>query len=800
MNDFTEFEKKQQEIKDIHNIYRQTIENAQGVPYKLNYKTEKYDFISDKCEELLGIPRDKLTLAEVRKIVKNPIVTDPNGPINYQEYNQLFKSGQIDKYQVEFQIDHPDGETKWISDRSLTIKEKGKVIGSMGILQDISEIKTADEKLKYIHNIYRQTILNARGIPYMFKYEDDSYTYLGEGFYELFGIDYGEITFDDVRKNIVQSIVVDPERHDDYEEYVRKFKKGEFDNYKVDLKIKSESGNSKWVADRAMPIKNGKSGKVIGAMGILQDITEQKQAEEALRKSEERFKLAIEGTQDGLWDWNLRTNHAYHSERFATMLGYEYGELPFTSKAWEELLHPDDVEIARQNVENYLKQKVDHYISTFRLRCKDGTYKWITGRGKALFDETGAAYRFLGFNTDITEQKKFEELNQKLEKQLRKKQKLETLGTLAGGIAHDFNNILTPIMGYSDMAMHSMDEDNPFYDYFNEISRAAVRAKDLVYQMLNFSRQSEQQRTPMNIVPVIKEALKLMRPSIPTTINIKTKIDKIEDKVLADATKIHQVIVNLCTNAFQAMEEKGGNLTIELKKVSIDEETSKNYLDLNPGEHLKLSIADTGIGMDAITKERIFEPFFTTKKVNKGTGLGLAVVHGIIQNHEGTITVYSEPDFGTTFNIFLPVFKGEDVNENPEAREEAFKKGTESILVVDDKAAVTKLLHKMLKALGYQTTVANSSQKGFELFQNNPEEYQLLITDLTMPEMTGLELAERIHQIKPGTPVIMVTGYGNRVKQEEKEKAGITKLIGKPILLSEISQAVRNIFDRMKKE
>jgi CheY-like chemotaxis protein/anti-sigma regulatory factor (Ser/Thr protein kinase) len=317
--------------------------------------------------------------------------------------------------------------------------------------------------------------------------------------------------------------------------------------------------------------------------------------------------------------------------------------------------------------------------------------------------------------------------------------------------------------------------------------------------MLNFSRQTEQKRTPLDIVPIIKEALKLLRPSIPATIEIFSDLNAGKNIVLADPTKMHQVVVNLCTNAYQAMETKGGKLSIELKPVKIDEETSKNYLDLKAGEYLKLSITDTGNGMDARTRDRIFEPFFTTKEVNQGTGLGLAVVHGIVQSHEGTITVYSEPGEGSTFNVFLPVFS--DQGNVEQTREpENFLPGTESILIVDDKVSVTKILEKMLDTLGYKTTIVNSSNQGLKLFEKNPDSFNMLITDLTMPELTGLELSRKIHQIRRGLPIIMITGYGNKLSRKEQEAAGITKLIGKPVLMGEISQLVRDLFDRMENE
>ncbi|MFP4547039.1 MAG: ATP-binding protein [Fidelibacterota bacterium] len=414
------------------------------------------------------------------------------------------------------------------------------------------------------------------------------------------------------------------------------------------------------------------------------------------------------------------------------------------------------------------------------------------------FDSRGKFDGMISIIRDITRDYENEKERIRLGKMVNRSQKLETIGTLAGGIAHDFNNILTPILGYADMVLNAGLDSEFARDNIEEIYKASVRAKDLVAQILSFSRHAEQDRQPIYVNTVVNEALKLLRSTIPTTINIIAEVDKECPKILGDASKIHQVVVNLCTNAYQAMEDEGGTLFVDLKTVEIKKEESLEYLELKPGQHINITIKDTGIGMDNDTLDKIFEPFFTTRDVNKGTGLGLSVVHGIVKSHEGTIIVDSEVGKGTEFNIYFPV-----IDSNNEKKIEEIgplEEGHEKILLVDDKETVTKMISKFLGTLGYSVISVNSSIKALELYSSNPKEYDLLITDLTMPEMTGYTLAQKIHDINENFPILMMTGYGAKITREEQQAVGIKKIISKPILIDELSQQIREMFDEFNHE
>jgi CheY-like chemotaxis protein len=349
-------------------------------------------------------------------------------------------------------------------------------------------------------------------------------------------------------------------------------------------------------------------------------------------------------------------------------------------------------------------------------------------------------------------------------------------------------------LGYTDIALSRLKRSDPLYKDLKHVMGGANRAKDLVQQILTFSRQIEQEYRPLKLHLMVKEVIKLLRPSIPSTIEIRERIDTSCDKVLADPSQIHQVLVNLCTNGFHAMEKSGGVLTIELKQVKVDGLTVQFYPNLEEKEYVRLTVSDTGMGMDDETLDRIFEPFYTTKDIDKGTGLGLSVVHGIVRSHHGDIVVYSEPGKGSTFHVYLPVQKTEV--KTSEEKEQKIQGGDETILVVDDEEIVTDVLQKMLKQIGYQVSVRNSSIEALKIFHQQVKKYDLIISDLTMPNMTGLELAKEVHQVRGDLPIVIMTGYGENITGDIVKHYGISKIMGKPIEMEKLALVIRQILDK----
>ena len=382
----------------------------------------------------------------------------------------------------------------------------------------------------------------------------------------------------------------------------------------------------------------------------------------------------------------------------------------------------------------------------------------------------------------------------KYERQLQQVLKIQAIGTLAGGIAHDFNNILFPIVGYTELTMDEVPDDSVAHNNLEEVLKAAHRAKDLVQQILTFSRQSGLERKPVKVHLIIKEALKLLRASIPASIEIINNIDDDCHPVMGDATQIHQVIMNLCTNAYQAMQDKGGTLEVNLSEVDVGYEETVKKIGMQPGKHLQLLVRDEGCGMDAVVLDRIFEPYYTTKEQGKGTGLGLSVIHGIVKNHRGDISVTSSLGKGTTFKVYLPITEDADMANELEPSNGAAK-GNERILLIDDEEQIVSMEQKMLENLGYEVTARTDSTEALKEFSLQPQNFDLVITDMTMPQMTGDELAQKLLDIKPDIPVILCTGFNEDITEEKALAMGIQKFVMKPVIKNDLATTIRTVLD-----
>jgi signal transduction histidine kinase/nitrogen-specific signal transduction histidine kinase/ActR/RegA family two-component response regulator len=387
---------------------------------------------------------------------------------------------------------------------------------------------------------------------------------------------------------------------------------------------------------------------------------------------------------------------------------------------------------------------------------------------------------------------------ERLEARLRQAQKMEAIGTLAGGIAHDFNNVLLPIMGHAEMLMMGLPSDSHIQYNLQQIYQAGSRAKDMVRQILAFSRKDRQEKNPVRLGQIIADAVSLLRGSLPATIDIQYDIKTKEDKILANPTQIHQVILNLCTNASHAMCEKGGELRIELDDFVFLGSVNM-FRHVAPGRYLRLIVRDSGTGIEHDIMGKIFEPYFTTKGPGEGTGMGLAVVHGIVLDHKGDIAVESEPGEGATITILLPVYESIENSENINVQSPVeIKKGNEKILLVDDEKIVVDVLKTMLENLGYQVTARTSSVEAFEAFRNNPHRFDLIITDMTMPNMTGKDLAAEVLAVSPGMPIILCTGFSERMDEESARAMGIKAFIMKPVMIDQLAAVVREVLDREK--
>lgn len=481
------------------------------------------------------------------------------------------------------------------------------------------------------------------------------------------------------------------------------------------------------------------------------------------------------------------------------------GIIEYVNPAFEKITGYDRLEAIGQHASFFRSDKHDPaYYEKMWTTIRDGNV-WagqIINRRKdgklieqdanisPIIDSAGKQIGFVIIKRDVTEQVK-------IESQLRQAQKMEAIGTLAGGIAHDFNNILSGIMGYSELALMNLPDTEKVTTDIKKVIAAATRAKDLVRQILTFSRQREVERKPVKVKLIIKEVLRFIRASLPSTILIEHDINS-DSNVLADPTQIHQVIMNLCTNAGYAMRENGGALYVSLHDMSIDNQAALPHPDLSTGKYVQLTVRDTGYGIAPDIVNRIFDPFFTTKKLGEGTGMGLSVVHGIVKSYNGSIVVKSQPNVGSTFSIFLPVI--EEVYHMTKDSAPDLPRGTETILFVDDEDLMVDIAKQMFEWLGYTVFTFTDSLAAIEAFKRDPQKFDLIISDMTMPHLTGDKLAAKLLHIRPGIPIIITTGFSENITEEDLKSLGVKQLVMKPLVLDEIAQTIRMLLDENKPE
>jgi PAS domain S-box-containing protein len=467
------------------------------------------------------------------------------------------------------------------------------------------------------------------------------------------------------------------------------------------------------------------------------------------------------------------------NDAYCRMSGYSRKEL--LGKRLFELEAMETPEKMKNHLQ-YLTEKGEDCFETKHHR-KDG---------KAIDLEINAQYRPLEggllalFLRDITDR------NQ-IEARLQQSQKMEAIGTLAGGIAHDFNNILQPMLGFCELLKDDLPSDSSQQNFVDGILDAAMRAKELVNQILSFSRQAAEEAKPTKLQPIIKEALKLLRSSIPKTIDIEQAIDPECGIVFADPTQIYQIIMNLCSNAYQAMEDGGGTLKVTLKQIHLAE-NNPAFLEMRPGDYVLLKVSDTGVGIPPTMMSKIFDPYFTTKDKIKGTGLGLSIVQSITKRYNGDIRIYSEPGQGTEIHVYLPIM-GKHGDAGSVAEKKIIHGGNERVLLVDDEKPVAEMIHQMMERLGYRVTTRPGALDGLETFRSRPEDFDLVVTDLTMPHMTGIQLAGEIIKIRKDIPIILCTGFSEQTRNDKLKSVGIRAKLAKPVITNVLAEAIRNAID-----
>ncbi len=529
------------------------------------------------------------------------------------------------------------------------------------------------------------------------------------------------------------------------------------------------------------------------------DIAARQQTERALKESERRFEEFFSHSPVGvaLYDGKGKLTHVNHAclKMFGVPDTQQFARFdpfhnPFIPARMKRVVEQRDTAQFEMEID-FDTARTDNLFVTSRrkvghldvLMLNLGLDKEYTQRGYLLQVQ------------DITTRVQTKQALQRSERQLQQAQKMEALGTLAGGIAHDFNNILTPILGYTEIMLHSMDDSAPNAEFLKEIQKASNRAKDLVQEILTFSRRNEHENKPVHLAPIIKEVATLQRASLPDRVKVECAIRTDQDVVISNPTQIHQVMMNLCTNAGYVMRDSGGLLEVLASDFVIGDRAQSDFPDLEPGRYLHIMVKDTGCGMDAATIERIFEPFFTTKPSGEGTGMGLAVVHGIIAGLKGALTVESVIGEGTTFHIVLPVVE-QQAAEDTETADVIAGSGDKSILFVDDEVAVAQMAVRMLRALDYRPSLASSGEDALMMLKESPGAYDLIITDLSMPGISGRELAQAVKELQPDIPILLCTGYNQQYSEAEALRDGFSDMIQKPIVMRQLADAVATALDQ----
>ena len=576
--------------------------------------------------------------------------------------------------------------------------------------------------------------------------------------------------------------------------------RGETPHFHAEFRILRPDGSIRWVLDNGVPIRNER-GQVYRISGITKDVTERKQAEAALRESEERLGLAIEGAELGMWDRDIRTGEAVYNDRWAEMLGYPLDEIEPTTEAWQELIHPDDLARVRQALDAHFAGETPFYEAEYRMRAKSGAWKWILARGRVVQrDADGIPLRITGTHLDVTARKQAEEERVELELQVQHAQKLESLGVLAGGIAHDFNNLLVAIVGNADLALDALPPGSQAHRNIAEIETAAQRAAELCRQMLAYSGKGRFVVAPMQINDIVEEITHLLAVSISKKATVRYNLAEELPAIEVDPTQVRQVIMNLITNASEALGDEDGVIAVVTGMMECNcDYLSKTYLaeGLAEGPYVYLDVTDTGCGMDNATRESIFDPFFTTKFT--GRGLGLAAVLGIVRGHKGAIRVFTEPGRGTSFRILFPAA---DEPAQPLAREheppaDADKpwRGSGTVLLVDDEETIRIVGSRMLEHLGFQTLTADNGVEALDLYRQRAEDIVCVLLDLTMPHMDGEETFRELRALNPDVRVILSSGYDQQEVARRFAGKGMAGFLQKPFRSATLADKLREVID-----
>lgn len=763
--DITDRKKSEEALRESEEKYRVLVENANEII--LVAQDGMIKFTNRRVEDSFGYTKEEVMAVPF----VNFIHPDDRDMVVSSHQKRL--KGKILPEIYPFRVFNRAGDIKWVEVNAVPISWEGKP-ATLNFYTDITKRKLADDAVRESEKRYRTIFENA--VEGIFQTTPEGrFLSVNPALARMFEFSSPQEVVDTIQ-NLGREIYANPADRERMLEIL--WREGKVDGF--EFEAFRRDGSRFWVSINVHLVRDAE-GHVLYIEGTNMDITERKRMDQELKESKANLSALIESTTDMIWSVDLNYRLMTFNQTLNDHFLKDYGIEACIGATPGMLLPPERALL---------------WEPMYDRAVKNGPYmqEYFLSDGRVLemflhpILQDSKPIGVSVFGKDITERKQAEEEKKNLEMQLVQAQKMEAIGTLAGGIAHDFNNILASILGYAGLAQMKSEHGENIEDELEGVTKAGIRARDLVKQILTFSRQADIQRKPLEIAILIKEALKFLRASLPATIEIRQDFSATSSLVIADPTQIHQIVMNLCTNAAYAMREKGGVLCVDLKETELNDETKVHFKGSGGHKYLQLNISDTGCGIKHEIIERIFEPFFTTKERGEGTGMGLSVVHGIVQDMGGAILVESEPGIGTVFRVLFPMHEG--VKRETPAHQAISRKGSGRILFVDDEEAVLASGRGILEQLEYTVVSTCSSIEALALFKSEPKEFDLVLTDMTMPGMTGLELSERLHEISPDTPIVLCTGFSEGVREDIIRRLGIREMVMKPMIASELAEVV----------
>ncbi len=744
---------------------------------------------SRRARELQGLPLEPET--QPLEALQGLLTYHPDDAPLRESAMRAHLDGQTPHYEVEYRVRRADGQYRWVHVRALcTRAADGTPLRIAGSVTDIDDRKRAELALRVSEQRFADAVAGSDDGIWEWDYTTGM-AFGSQRGREMLGLPPGPEMqpMEDFAAEMRGQLHPDdaPRRDAAIEDHLA----GRAPAYVGDFRMRQPDGSWRWVHIHGRCVRDA-DGKPLRVAGSASDIDDRKRAEEALRESEERYALAMTGWRGGHWVWNEADDRLFVSATANELFG-----LPADTRMGSRAefmaritLHPDDRERVLQLIEAHARGDGARHDYECRVVLPDGSVRWILNRAQRFPAPDGQGWRVAGVILDITERKQAEGERERLEEQLRQAQKLEAIGTLAGGIAHDFNNILSAILGYGELAQKGAPEGSAQRRHLDASLAAGQRAKSLVERILAFSRSGMGERVPVHVQSVVDEALDGIAATLPAGVKLERQLAAGDSSVLGDATQIHQVVMNLCANAVQAMRAEG-RLVVTLDTLRLTAPLAVTTSTLPAGDFLRLSVADSGSGIEPRLLERIFDPFFTTKEVGVGTGLGLSLVHGIVTDLGGGIDVHSRPGEGSTFTIHLPAHGVVRAPASDAVADDDTARGDgQTVLLVDDEEPLVRLGEELLAGLGYEPVGFVSSTAALDALRAEPARFDAVLSDESMPALTGRELAAEARRLRPDLPVVLMSGYVSAALLQQARQLGVAEVLSKPLAGREIARAL----------